>query len=90
MTSVTWILESTGSDRNFDTLTLEGVMVIDPDVDELNADATDMPLPDGRFSAALSLTILRHVPTPELQDAIFAEVVRVPQVGWDLHRTGQP
>jgi SAM-dependent methyltransferase len=50
-------------------------------VEVIQADATDMPLPDGRFSAALSLTMLHHVPAPELQDAIFAEVARVLRPG---------
>lgn len=50
-------------------------------VEVIQADATDMPLPDGRFSAALSLTMLHHVPTPELQDAIFVEVARVLRSG---------
>jgi len=48
-----------------------------PNVEVVHADASDMPLPAGRFSAAISLTMLHHVPTPELQDAIFAEVARV-------------
>ena len=47
----------------------------------LHADATDLPLPDDRFSAALSLTMLHHVPTEALQDRIFSEVARVLQPG---------
>jgi len=47
----------------------------------VRADASAMPLPDGRFSAALSLTMLHHVPTLELQDAIFREVARVLRPG---------
>jgi SAM-dependent methyltransferase len=43
----------------------------------VHADATDMPLPAGRFSSALSFTMLHHVPSPELQDKLFAEVARV-------------
>ena len=50
-------------------------------VEVVEADATNMPLPDERFSAALSLTMLHHVPTPELQDAIFSEVARVLRPG---------
>lgn len=46
-------------------------------VEVVQADASEMLLPDGRFSAAISLTMLHHVPTPELQDAIPAEVARV-------------
>lgn len=40
-------------------------------------DATRMPYPDDRFRAVLSFTMLHHVPTRELQDAVFAEVARV-------------
>ena len=47
----------------------------------VTADATAMPLPDGRFSAALSLTMLHHVPSPALQDRLFAEVARVLRPG---------
>lgn len=50
-------------------------------VEVIQADATDMPLPDGRFSAALSLTMLHHVPTVALQDQIFREVARVLRPG---------
>jgi SAM-dependent methyltransferase len=50
-------------------------------VDVIQADATDMPLPNGRFTTALSFTMLHHVPTPELQDALFAEVARVLRPG---------
>jgi SAM-dependent methyltransferase len=50
-------------------------------VDVLHADATDLPLPDGRFSAALSFTMLHHVPSAELQDKLFAEVARVLRPG---------
>lgn len=46
-------------------------------VDVLHADATDLPLPDARFSAAVSFTMLHHVPTEALQDRIFTEVARV-------------
>ena len=40
-------------------------------------DATNMPYPDGQFSAALCFTMLHHIPSPELQDLAFAEVARV-------------
>jgi ubiquinone/menaquinone biosynthesis C-methylase UbiE len=43
----------------------------------VNADATSLPFPDGRFSAALSFTMLHHVPTVEQQDQLFAEAARV-------------
>jgi ubiquinone/menaquinone biosynthesis C-methylase UbiE len=50
-------------------------------VEVVNADATDMPFEDGRFTGAVSFSMLHHVPTVELQDALFAEVARVLQPG---------
>ncbi len=50
-------------------------------VEVVNADATDLPFPDGRFSAALSFTMLHHVPSVELQDRLFAQVARVLRPG---------
>ncbi|MHB8463815.1 MAG: class I SAM-dependent methyltransferase [Acidimicrobiales bacterium] len=46
-------------------------------VDVLHADATNLPLDPGRFSAAVSFTMLHHVPSAELQDRLFSEMVRV-------------
>jgi SAM-dependent methyltransferase len=46
-------------------------------VDVVHADASDLPLPDDRFSGAVAFTMLHHVPTAELQDGIFAELARV-------------
>ena len=50
-------------------------------VEVVNADATDMPFEDGRFTGAVSFSMLHHVPTVELQDRLFAEVGRVLQPG---------
>jgi SAM-dependent methyltransferase len=50
-------------------------------VDVVNADATDLPLPDGRFTGAVSFIMLHHVPTPEAQDKLLAEVARVLRKG---------
>jgi len=50
-------------------------------VEVVPADATSMPLPDGRFSGAVCFTMLHHVPTVALQDALFAEVARVLRPG---------
>ena len=46
-------------------------------VDVVHADATELPLPADRFSAAVAFTMLHHVPTADLQDRIFAELARV-------------
>lgn len=47
----------------------------------VEADATALPLPDVRFSAAVSFTMLHHVPTPEQQDQLLGEVRRVLRPG---------
>ena len=47
----------------------------------VDGDATDMPFGDREFTAAVSLTMLHHVPTPALQDRLFCEVHRVLQPG---------
>lgn len=46
-------------------------------VEVLQGDATAMSLPDGRFSGAVCFSMLHHVPSPELQDRLFAEAARV-------------
>ena len=50
-------------------------------VEVVVADATDTGLPGGRFSAATSFTMLHHMPAPELQDRLFAEVCRLLRSG---------
>jgi SAM-dependent methyltransferase len=50
-------------------------------VEVVHADATRMPFAAGRFSAALSFTMLHHVPSAALQDELFAEVARVLRPG---------
>jgi SAM-dependent methyltransferase len=45
------------------------------------ADATALPLPDGAFDTALSLTMLHHVPSAALQDRLLAEIARVLRPG---------
>jgi len=46
-------------------------------VDVVRADATALPFDDGRFTGAVSFTMLHHVPTAAGQDRLFAEVARV-------------
>lgn len=46
-------------------------------VEVVEGDATRLPFEDDRFSAAVSCTMLHHVPSPELQDRVFAELARV-------------
>jgi SAM-dependent methyltransferase len=44
-------------------------------------DATEMPFPGNRFSGVLCFTMLHHLPSPELQDRVLAEVLRVLRPG---------
>lgn len=46
-------------------------------VEVVTADATALPFPAGRFSAAACFTMLHHVATRGLQDLVLAEVARV-------------
>jgi SAM-dependent methyltransferase len=43
----------------------------------VTGDASALPFDDGEFTAALSFTMLHHVPTPELQDRVVTELARV-------------
>lgn len=47
----------------------------------VHGDGADLPFPDGRFSAVVCFTMLHHVPSPERQDAVFAEARRVLRPG---------
>ncbi len=51
------------------------------EVTVVEGDATAMPFPDASFDSAVSLTMLHHVPSVELQDQLFAEVRRVLRPG---------
>jgi ubiquinone/menaquinone biosynthesis C-methylase UbiE len=53
-------------------------------VEVVQADATSLPFPDGRFTAALSFTMLHHVPSVAEQDRLLAEVARVLRKGGTL------
>lgn len=50
-------------------------------VDIVHGDGAALPFPDGRFSAVVCFTMLHHVPSPERQDALFAEACRVLRPG---------
>lgn len=50
-------------------------------VDVVAGDATAMPFADCRFSGAICLTMLHHVPSPALQDRLLHEVLRVLEPG---------
>jgi SAM-dependent methyltransferase len=47
----------------------------------INGDGTDTGLPTGEFSSVVCFTMLHHVPTPALQDQLFAEAFRVLRPG---------
>jgi ubiquinone/menaquinone biosynthesis C-methylase UbiE len=55
--------------------------LVDGNVEVICADATAMPLRGARFSGAVCLTMLHHVPTAVQQDALFAEIHRVLRPG---------
>jgi SAM-dependent methyltransferase len=50
-------------------------------VEVVTGDATAMPFESARFSGVVSFTMLHHVPSPELQDRLLAEVCRVLRPG---------
>jgi ubiquinone/menaquinone biosynthesis C-methylase UbiE len=47
----------------------------------VNGDAAALPFPNDVFSGAVAFTMLHHVPSPELQDRMLAEVWRVLRPG---------
>lgn len=47
----------------------------------IHGDGTDLQLPDAEFSSVVCFTMLHHVPTPALQDRLFAEAFRVLRPG---------
>jgi ubiquinone/menaquinone biosynthesis C-methylase UbiE len=61
--------------------------LVDPGLEVLEGDATALPLPNDRFSAAVCFTMLHHVPSPAEQDTVFAEVARVLRPGGVLAGT---
>jgi SAM-dependent methyltransferase len=53
-------------------------------VEVVHADGTRLPFGSGRFSVATLFTMLHHVPSADLQDALLAEVRRVLRPGGRL------
>jgi SAM-dependent methyltransferase len=53
----------------------------DSRVEVVTADATALPLPADRFSAAACFTMLHHIPDPVLQDRALVELARVLRPG---------
>lgn len=49
----------------------------DTNVDVICGDATEVPLPAGRFSAATCFAMLHHMPSERAQDQLFAQLHRV-------------
>jgi SAM-dependent methyltransferase len=47
----------------------------------IHGDGTDTGLPAGDFSSVVCFTMLHHIPTPALQDRLFAEAFRVLRPG---------
>jgi ubiquinone/menaquinone biosynthesis C-methylase UbiE len=47
----------------------------------LQGDATALPFADSTFTSVAALTMLHHLPRPELQDRMFGEVYRVLRPG---------
>jgi SAM-dependent methyltransferase len=50
-------------------------------VEVVHGDGSAMPFDQGRFSAVVCFTVLHHVPSPALQDRLFAEALRVLRPG---------
>ncbi len=55
-------------------------------VEVTQGDATEMPYPDGHFSAVLCFTMLHHIGSPQLQDRLLAEAARVLDARRDIRR----
>ena len=53
-------------------------------VEVVQGDATALPFPNGRFTAAVCFSMLHHVPSLQSQDLLFAEVGRVLRAGAPL------
>jgi hypothetical protein len=61
-----------------------------PTAQVVEGDAATMPFADATFSAVVCLTMLHHLPYPELQDRLFVEVHRMLRLGRRVLRLRQP
>ena len=61
-----------------------GERFADTNVEAVVGDATALPYPDGSFDSVGTFTMLHHVPTAALQNAILAEALRVLRPGGTL------
>lgn len=59
-------------------------------VEAVTGDATDLPCPEGSFDSAGMFTMLHHVPTRALQDAILAGILRALRPGGVLVGSDSP
>ena len=76
---VTELLDRGHEVRSFDRAS--SPLPAHPRLEVVEGDATALDFAADRFSSATSFFMLHHVPTPELQDQLFAEVVRVLRPG---------
>jgi SAM-dependent methyltransferase len=58
-----------------------GKRFAETNVEAVTGDATALPYPDGSFDSVGMFTMLHHVPTPALQNAILAEALRALRPG---------
>lgn len=54
------------------------------EVQVITGNATAMPFPDASFSGCATFTMLHHVPSADLQDAVLREMARVLRPGGEL------
>ena len=59
-------------------------------VEVVLGDASAVTFPDARFTGAVCFSMLHHVPSPELQDRVFAETARVLREPVGRGRTDRP
>lgn len=80
-----WLAGRTGS---LTAVEVDGTMAADlaaefgpSGVDVRHGDGAELPFADGSFDAVVCFTMLHHVPSPALQDRLFAEAARVLRPG---------